>query len=533
MTDHRPDHDDSGRDDERRLEDALRDLQAAHAVDGPGPGLRERILAAAAQAHQRRWLASVPTPWSGAWPRTAGPAIPAATSALALVAVAVVAVVGMVLVAGRGPSATPTQRASVLSSAPATDVPASAEPHQAGTCPETQTTRLAGGLAPEVDVSGLRWRWGGVPWVAGVPEKVVWLADAGPEPAAGVSVDAVQLDLPILVNGHPVAFPAADATAIYAAATDAGWVADLQLPQPGCWLLTATWSHGASSVVVAASPAPGTASPGPSTTVATVSSTPLVACPATQPSTSPPPQGWSGPAVVDGPFRWLLPLGTTWRFGGDGDKLVLDSGVGWEIGDMRIVAIPLVHATGVGWLGGSAVAGDIPPGFGGGTMGFGLTLPRRDCWAFAFVETAGTSTIVDDLATGASAPSPTTDAAMALEVASSYETALSAGDWSTAWALLSQQSQATVGSLGAFETLALAYNAQGGMAFELQEPTQDTALVANFLGASQAAIASVADVSRGYLVFAQHPNVQAASAGTTGLYIAPLRAGDWRIWLVH
>ena len=533
MTDHRPGSGDRRRDDERRLDDALDDLRAAHAVGGPAAGLRDEILAWAARAHQRRRLAFVPALWSGAWPRTAGSAIPAAASGLALVAVAVVAVVGMVLVAGHGPGASPTAGAFVRPSAPATDVPVSARPHQAGTCPETQMTRLAGGVAPEVDVSGLRWRWGGVPWVAGVPEKVVWLADAGPEPATGVSVDAVQLDRPILVNGEPVAFPAADASSIYAAATDAGWVAQLQLPQPGCWLLTATWSQGASSVVVAVAPASGTGSPGPSSAVATVSSTPLAACPATQPSASPPPQGWSGPAVVDGPFRWLLPPSATWRFGGDGDKLVLDSGVGWEIGDMRIVAIPLAHATGVGWRGGAAVAGDIPPGFGGGTMGFGLTLPGRDCWAFAFVETAGTSTIVDDLATGAAAPSPATDAAMALDLAGRYETALAAGDWSTAWALLSQQSQATIGSLGAFETLGLAYNGQGGMAFELQEPTQDAALVANFLGAQQAAIASVADMSRGYLVFAQHPNVQAASAGTTGLYIAPLRAGGWRIWLVH
>ena len=64
---------------------------------------------------------------------------------------------------------------------------------------------------------------------------------------------------------------------------------------------------------------------------------------------------------------------------------------------MRIMAIPLAHAVDVGWLAGTAVSGDIPPGFGGGTMGFGVTLPARDCWAFVYLAPHATSTIIDDL----------------------------------------------------------------------------------------------------------------------------------------
>lgn len=237
--------------------------------------------------------------------------------------------------------------------------------------------------------------------------------------------------------------------------------------------------------------------------------------------------------MVDGPFRWLLPPGQTWRFGGDGDKLVLDSQVGWEIRDMRIVAIPLARATDVGWLGSMAVAGEIPPLFGSGTLGFGLTLPNRDCWAFAFLDAAWTSTIVADLVSVAPSPSLSGDAAMALNVATLYETARASGQWSVAWALPSKRSQATIGSLAAFEATETAYNAVGGTMFSFQGPTQDAALVATFLGAEQAAIANEADTSRGFLVFVQHPNVKAASAGTTGLFVAQLLSCGWRIWLVH
>jgi hypothetical protein len=100
---------------------------------------------------------------------------------------------------------------------------------------------------------------------------------------------------------------------------------------------------------------------------------------------------------VDGPFRWLLPPSQTWRIGGDGDKLVLDSQIGWDIGDMRIMAIPLAQAADVGWLRATAVSGDIPPLFGGGTLGIGITLPGRDCWAFVYLAAQATSTIVEDL----------------------------------------------------------------------------------------------------------------------------------------
>jgi len=122
---------------------------------------------------------------------------------------------------------------------------------------------------------------------------------------------------------------------------------------------------------------------------------------------------------------------------------------------------------------------------------------------------------------------------MALDVACLYETARAGGQLSVAWSLLSDQSQATIGSLSSFATIETAYNAQGGTAFLLQAPTQDPNLVAIFLGNLHAEIATQADSSRGFLVFVRHPNIAAESAGTTALYVAPLRSGGWRIWLVH
>ena len=183
-------------------------------------------------------------------------------------------------------------------------------------------------------------------------------------------------------------------------------------------------------------------------------------------------------------------------------------------------------------LPGTAVRGDTPP-IDGGTMGVGITVPVRDCWAFVYLDAGATSTIVDDLVAVTPTASLSPDGTMALEVARLFETARAGGQWSVAWALLADQSQASIGSLSSYETIETAYNAAGGTAFVLQAPTQDPSLTATFLAASRAAISSEADTSRGFLVFVDHYYVKAASAGTTGLYVAPLRSGGWRIWLVH
>lgn len=380
-----------------RLDERLREHLVASSAGRPGPGLEARILARVGETRQRRGWLRVPARWSGANP--AERRVPRVL-ALGTAGVAIV-LAGMFLATTLIPPPVPSSGPggvgpTPVTTAEATDSSASNAPHVAGTCPVTPITRLAGGTAPEVDVSGLRWRWGGVPWVAGVDQKVVWLADDAAAPEPRITMVAVRLDLPILVGGQPMTVSGASA-AVYAALVDTSSASLVRLPQAGCWLLTATWSTGASSVVVAVSPAPGTVPSAPSTSGPIVTARPVTSCPASLPSTSPAPQGWPGPAIVDGPFRWLLPPAATWIIGGDGDKLVLDSQIGWAIGEMRVLAIPLVQAASVGWLQATVVRGDIPPLFGGGTMGFGVTLPTRGCWAFVFLDPDATSTVVADL----------------------------------------------------------------------------------------------------------------------------------------
>lgn len=170
-----------------------------------------------------------------------------------------------------------------------------------------------------------------------------------------------------------------------------------------------------------------------------------------------------------------------------------------------------------------------------GCSSVGPTSPIPTTFASPTPTLAPTATAVSPSASlpASQVPSVGPDEAKALDLATRYETARAAGNWSEAWGLLSDRSQAVIGSLAAFETGEIAYNASGGAVFVIQPPTQDAELLANFLGASQAEIAQQADLTRGYLVFVQHPQVKAASAGTTGLLVAPLVSGDWKIWLVH
>jgi photosystem II stability/assembly factor-like uncharacterized protein len=125
------------------------------------------------------------------------------------------------------------------------------------------------------------------------------------------------------------------------------------------------------------------------------------------------------------------------------------------------------------------------------------------------------------------------DAATALDVATRFETARAGGQWSLAWGLLSDQNQAALGSVAAFGQSEAAYNADGRSVFDITAPTQDPELVAAALGMSRSAIASEADVTRGFVVFVQHPQIKGASAGSEGLFVAPLPSGEWRIWIVH
>jgi hypothetical protein len=131
------------------------------------------------------------------------------------------------------------------------------------------------------------------------------------------------------------------------------------------------------------------------------------------------------------------------------------------------------------------------------------------------------------------ATGPADDLATALDRATRYETARAEGRWADAWNLLAPLSQLRIGTLARFAEGETAYNAAGGSIFEVQPPMQDPEKVFLFISAMRDEIEREADVSRGWLVFTLHPDVQSASAGTTTLFVAPLKSGDWRIWIVH
>ncbi|HEX9044204.1 MAG TPA: hypothetical protein VF802_04175 [Candidatus Limnocylindrales bacterium] len=391
----------SSPDDRDAVEGALDDLRRSYAAGRPPSTLDARIVEAVRRTPQ------APSP------RMRLPIDPGHRLTLAWTAVAA-AVAVVVLGAGLvvwGPHPTTGQLASLPAgggasspsghaSPAATSAQAPPSAAAVGTCPVTAITRVVGATAPEVDASGLQWRWGGVPWVAGQPEKVVWLEDTGRPSAWDLRVFAVRLDRSIPAGNEAVTYPALGGRSILAAGE--GSAQGVVLPDPGCWMLTAVWSGGASSVVVAVSPAtPVPGGPTSATPAAIPSSAvpagPPASCPASTRSPDSAPRGWPGPAYADGDFRWLTPTAAAWKIGADGDKLVLDSAAGWDVGRMVIEALPILGPSPVGWLDRTAVDGDIPPGFGGGTLGFGLALPSRGCWAIVYAGSQATSTIVVDL----------------------------------------------------------------------------------------------------------------------------------------
>lgn len=133
-------------------------------------------------------------------------------------------------------------------------------------------------------------------------------------------------------------------------------------------------------------------------------------------------------------------------------------------------------------------------------------------------------------------PSPSSlggDASQALAAATAYESARAGGRWAEAWASLSADSHAQFGSLTAFERAQTAYNAAGGTTFTLATPSQDPDLLSpTYLGDVYTQVAAHADIARAWLVFANHPNVRGASAGSEGLLVAPV-GGQWFIWVAH
>lgn len=142
--------------------------------------------------------------------------------------------------------------------------------------------------------------------------------------------------------------------------------------------------------------------------------------------------------------------------------------------------------------------------------------------------------VAGDASPAAATPSPTlsADAATALEIVRKYEDALATDHPEGAWPMLSPWSRTTVGSSTTF--VDAERRARGGdrSTVQIADPSRDPALLdAAVVGERAADLAATADPDRTYVVSVGSPGSDAVAASRVNLVVAPLRGGDWRIWL--
>lgn len=385
-------------------DDAIRAMLTDRAARADASGLREAAIAAARVTPQLRPLARPPL---------ARPALRVAAWLAGLAAV--LFILALVVVSPRSspqgplgglgtgsasPVASPVASPSAsLFPSPATPSPATPSPstpspsptrvvafpptYVRGTCPVTPATDLVGGTTFEVAVGGVRWNWGGIPWQAGVGQKVIVL------PVTGSTFGTEE----ILAERLPIGSPGSPLSVVYPNGGN-DHVYGVGLPEPGCWLLTLIGPDERSSVVVQAAAAPPNP-PDPSSENVPTATAPLQA-----PSVCPVSPQWPSANVrswLDGDLRrWQDPDPSPWLPGRE-RKLVVD-GTGGEQPLERVVATRVGTVGRAGTVPLPAFLGSVPtiatPVPGGGSKAMGLTLPTAGCWAITYLDPTTTSTIV-------------------------------------------------------------------------------------------------------------------------------------------
>ena len=196
----------------------------------------------------------------------------------------------------------------------------------------------------------------------------------------------------------------------------------------------------------------------------------------------------------------------------------------WEI-DARYRSAELSY---VAWVG--------PPMAAPTTTAAGIALAPTPAIQPALAPTPAIQPAPTPTSTPAPVATPGSDATEARNIAMKYEDSRTAPYWNLAWDFLAPFSQQRIGSLADFISLETAYNESGGTTYEVGEaiagPFDET--IAGYIGSDLLADAASSGVAPGrtYLVYVTHPDVDAASAGTTAYVIA--QVGDvWRIWLAH
>ncbi len=263
-------------------------------------------------------------------------------------------------------------------------------PYVAGTCPVTPITDLVGGTDPETLVSGVRWRYGGLTWQAGVGQKVgLWTELGGAVNAT--EIDAVSLSSAL--NATRVA--SLPTHVVYPEGDGPGFIFAIGLPTAGCWLLTAVGPNLRSSIVVEAAVPPATP-PDPSSQnvpAAASAATPTTVCPQSLTPRHPP---GTGPYWLDGSTVWNLDPGSWQR--GQPTQITVDGPIGGSV--PHVVAVPLETPA----SGSSQAATFLPdapqvglPSATANGQVTTLTLPRAGCWALVATGPTTTSTVVIDL----------------------------------------------------------------------------------------------------------------------------------------
>lgn len=363
----------------------IRSLLLARADRADAQGLRLAAIEAARMTPQPRPLVRLSSPTRRTRPLQFGAGI----AALAVLTAAIALIIGLrptgepstSTAGGASPTSSPT--------AAATDVPVTAPPYVRGSCPVTPITDLAGGVAPEVVVGGIRWHLDGTsPWAAEDGHKVGLFA---------VSPDQLVNAAAILAERLPIGTIQTPLSVRYPEAGGPGFIFGIGLPEPGCWVLTAVGPGIGSSVVVEVGPAPANPPSAESQNVPTDQSplVPLAECP-----TSPQLPDARVRTWLDGDNRWEDPDPADW-VAGMKRKLVVSGAVGSPV-PYELVVATRVGIVGTGDSQRSAFVADKPvftaPAPGSGSKAMELILPSAGCWAITYLDPAVTSTIVVDIA---------------------------------------------------------------------------------------------------------------------------------------
>jgi hypothetical protein len=363
----------------------IRSLLLARADRADAKGLLLTVIEAARQTPQLRRLVRLPSVTRQARPLQ----FAAGIAALAVLTAAIALIIGLRSSdepsSGTAVGASPTSTAT----ASATDVPVTAPPYVPGSCPVTPITNLAGGVAPEVVTSGIRWHLDGTgPWAAEVGHKVGLFATS-----PNHAVDASS----ILAERLPIGTIQTPLSARYPRGGGPGFIFGIGLPEAGCWLLTAVGPSIGSSVVVEVGPPPANPPSADTQNVPTEQSAlvPLAECPTSPQVLEARVRTW-----LDGDNRWEDPDPADWVTGMN-RKLVVSGAVG-SLAPYELVVATRVGIVGTGDSQRSAFVADkavfSAPAPGSGSKAMDLILPTAGCWAITYLDPAATSTIVVEIA---------------------------------------------------------------------------------------------------------------------------------------